>query len=134
MIDKKEFYTVPEECFSSDFQFLCFPLWVLINFQIPTKYTFCTLNSYTLCIITIYHAFTCKIYHHYNYIKQANYHYMYNYTCILWLFCKLNTVEFYIFFATYNGCYRAFQYEDSFTPILSHIIKLGSEHRDLFIC
>lgn len=127
MFDKNEFYTAPVECFFFGFRFPCFPLWVLINFQIPTKYTFCTFNSYTstLCMIKIYFMYTCvKFNYNYNYIKASK---------LLFLYVKYHYIILY-FFSTYNGCYCAFQYEDSFTPILSHIIKLGSEHRDLFIC
>lgn len=79
-VDKNEFYTAPVECFFFGFRFPCFPLWVLINFQIPTKYTFCTFNSYTstLCMIKIYFMYTCvKFNYNYNYIKASKLLFLY---------------------------------------------------------
>lgn len=99
----------------------------LNKFSNSYKIPFCTFNSYTstLCMIKIYFMYTCvKFNYNYNYIKASK---------LLFLYVKYHYIILY-FFSTYNGCYCAFQYEDSFTPILSHIIKLGSEHRDLFIC
>lgn len=79
-VDKNEFYTAPVECFFFGFRFPWFPLWVLINFQIPTKCTFCTFNSYTstLCMIKIYFMYTCvKFNYNYNYIKASKLLFLY---------------------------------------------------------